>query len=1275
MGGLLNMRWFQAFVLLLGLMACAIAGDNPLFGYANTSYSLGDWQRAREQVERLLKVDPSHPGALALSIFIDIENGAQEDATARLRRLQAQHPRSPYTQAAKQLLAASASKAQGVGVARLLSRAGRMQDAVRHWQEIFPDGLAPGPLAYEYVMLLKSLGQDDQARKRLRDLLRHYPGNLRYRLTLAELDARKPERRREAIAALAELAGYSSLQRRVLQIWRDTLEGIDDPGTAIPLLEDFLRRHPGDYAIQERLQDMRQRLARSASRAPARPAEPRTKPSQDPRLSRAIRLVEAGRDNEAEPLLRRLLREQPDNGRALGYLGLVALHQGRHHEAASLFRRALQHDTADYRSKWRSLADTARYWGLIADAVRAQDDGRLERAEDLLRQATVLDPTEATGFAELAGVRAAQGAIDDAESLYRRALRLEADNGTALRGLARFYRQHQGAEAAIRFLEGLNNAQRRRLGNQYGELLSGPLRDRADRQLVAGERQAARLTLQRAIAADPGNPWPRYDLARLLAAEQQAENGIRLFEEGLAATDNEAEMRYAYALYLETLDREDEAVAQLNRIPASALTPKYRATRTRLWAAWQRHLAEQAAQAGNKNMAEQRLVDAEIPEVLDTPKALLHIAAAWRGLERPRRAIMLLERGLQRQPQSVALQLALAETLQHSGLIRAAGVRIAQLWHAERLDTDETERLVALDLANTLSRSERAITDNRLAEGERLLDAAILRLPRQAALYRARAEIHRRRGATQAAIDDLREAVALAPLDAGHREALVGLLLEHDESKAALAELQDLVDLVPENDALAQARLVALLEQTSDARLVDQMSERLLRDAAGHRELLLRLARSRLHAGDASRANILYAHALLDRPQDDTDRQWADWAEQTPGPLALEVDQALGRQRRTLTGALDFSSRDGTDGLSSLSALHNPIQGRQPVLDGELFVHIEPTRLDAGSLDVRDPQRRAELGTNLLCTVGCNTLPARQRATGTALAVGYEDAHWRIDLGTTPIGFPIHYFIGGIRYADTLGVLDWKLEISRRPLASSLLSYAGAIDPHTGRAWGGVRATGVSLGLSHDEGGDWGQWASLQFHRLSGEHVIDNSRIRLFAGTYYKWLREEDQRISLSFNGMFWRHAKNAGEYTWGHGGYYSPARYLSLSTAIDWYGRRERWSWEARGSVSRSFSKTDSAPYFPTDPLLQANAEAIAPVTGITPTYDGGNGGGVGLALRGALEYRVNRFLHLGGRFSIERSDNYNPNRFMLYFRLTDRPSLRPIPTPPSPPEILPDF
>src|SRR5690606_36527253 len=131
-----------------------------------------------------------------------------------------------------------------------------------------------------------------------------------------------------------------------------------------------------------------------------------------------------------------------------------------------------------------------------------------------------------------------------------------------------------------------------------------------------------------------------------------------------------------------------------------------------------------------------------------------------------------------------------------------------------------------------------------------------------------------------------------------------------------------------------------------------------------------------------------------------------------------------------------------------------------------------------------------------------------QKARGTGFALGWRGDRLAFDLGRTPQGFPVSNWVGGVTYRGDLRSMGWSLTASRRPMSNSLLSFAGATDPRTGIVWGGVVATGASLGLSWDQGGADGVWADLSYHRLTGRNVADNQRTRLMAGYYRRLINK-----------------------------------------------------------------------------------------------------------------------------------------------------------------------
>ncbi|MEL4428049.1 cellulose synthase subunit BcsC-related outer membrane protein, partial [Shewanella indica] len=88
----------------------------------------------------------------------------------------------------------------------------------------------------------------------------------------------------------------------------------------------------------------------------------------------------------------------------------------------------------------------------------------------------------------------------------------------------------------------------------------------------------------------------------------------------------------------------------------------------------------------------------------------------------------------------------------------------------------------------------------------------------------------------------------------------------------------------------------------------------------------------------------------------------------------------------------------------------------------------------------------------------------------------------------------------GVDYNDSFGDFGYSVTLNKRPVTSSVLSYAGLEDVRTNEIWGGVRATSLRFNLSHDLGLDWGFWGSTDFQLLQGKNVKDNQRYSIMGG-------------------------------------------------------------------------------------------------------------------------------------------------------------------------------
>ena len=524
------------------------------------------------------------------------------------------------------------------------------------------------------------------------------------------------------------------------------------------------------------------------------------------------------------------------------------------------------------------------------------------------------------------------------------------------------------------------------------------------------------------------------------------------------------------------------------------------------------------------------------------------------------------------------------------------------------------------------------------------------------------------------------------------------------ELRALLERIPTLGGPTPEQDeaigklkrssALREARALRAQGRGSEAA---QAYRAVLRAHPDNREAQLALIDALMESGDFSAARPLVESALRANPGDARALGFA-------ATLALRdgrIDRAIDYEQRSMaaegrgeswryrrlaqwldqepgwySSALDWLQRSGSRGKSQVSAQELPLAWRQGwSRGGRWFVRLAPARVSSGALDLDDVTEANTFGSALLCLPLCDHPAPASVEKGVALGAGFERDGWKVDFGTTPIGFPIVNFVGGIARKGELGPLSYTLEAARRPVTSSLLSYAGTKDPNTGRTWGGVVSTGLRLNLSRDSGADYGAWSVLGAYRLSGRNVQDNDKTELMAGVYRRILNEDDRLFTLGMTGMLWHFSENAGEFTLGHGGYYSPRQYRSLSLPVTYGWRTPRTSVSLRAAVSLAWSESRRAPFFPTDGELQARAEALAPVSFVDPFYGGGsNGRSVGRSFAAAGEHQLAPNVFIGARMELERSTNYTPNRFLLYVRFaTDRAAARPVALPPEP--ALPGF
>ena len=358
-----------------------------------------------------------------------------------------------------------------------------------------------------------------------------------------------------------------------------------------------------------------------------------------------------------------------------------------------------------------------------------------------------------------------------------------------------------------------------------------------------------------------------------------------------------------------------------------------------------------------------------------------------------------------------------------------------------------------------------------------------------------------------------------------------------------------------------------------------------------------------------------------------------------------------------LSSAVDYLTLNGTPGQSYYRATEIPLEWKMPLRSDErVTFRADQVNINAGTINAGNPYQVSTFGSMAACTVNCPTSFSNQSASGTALNIGYEKQNFKADIGATPIGFLTQNWIGGVRQKLDAGPVGVSLELARRPMTSTMLSYAGTRDPVTGSVWGGVIATGGTIGLSLDKGGALGGWTYYRARSLTGTNVQSNSDNQFMVGLNWRILNETDRQLSSGLTGMLWGFKKNAGEFTYGQGGYYSPQSYRSVSLPLNYSQRFARFSYVVGGSVSTNWSKTDAAPYFPTNADYQAASN--------NATYSASSGPGSAYSALAAWEYQVSPEIFVGNRLKLERSPYYAPNSFVLYVRIAlDGTAPNPVP------------
>lgn len=889
--------------------------------------------------------------------------------------------------------------------------------------------------------------------------------------------------------------------------------------------------------------------------------------------------------------------------------------------------------------------------------------------------------------AALAREQAGRGQFNEAESNYRKALSIDPLDTDALSGLIALYRQ-QGMPAKVQLtIAQLTPAQRSALGPSLKRIESTMLQDQADLRLAKGQDDQAIKYLEQAVQVDADDPQVYFKLAEQYSRRGSHPMVLALLNDFLSSHQGHPEALYTLAQYQSRQGDTAAALETLNRIEVTKRSRDMNLLQQRLTIKNLVQETKSLMQAGRKNDATKKIAEAENLGS-DNEELVLEVALAWAEAGEVARGRALFDKTRATPvPPSASWHLRYAAFLAiidsdeelHEELATIAGIQ--NLPPAEKISLAELQESAAVRMADKLTSA------GDIARAHQTLAPFLKQKPDQVNVLLAEGRAYRAEREWHAAVDIYTRILRSDKVNRDARSGLIDALVASGERIRALQQLDEWAADSSANEVYIGLPISNMYFNLGEYHRAKKLIDSLI---AAHPEAsyVLYDAWKMAQREGQSDHEIDYLKKLVIaepyvRPGSDAtstrnggqqkpaiadenigigefgspDRIQRDWKEKK---LAALID----RRSEWFSGAVDMRSRSGTTGMSQLNSVETPLEYRTPWRkNDEVFFRVDLVKLSSGTVAVTNDR----FGSQLLCQPACAPTMLRQAEHGISFSSGYQRGDFSADIGFTPLNFPVSNTVGAVRQRGDLGEFGYSLEASRRPITASLLSYAGTRDPNTGRVWGGVVATGGNLGISLDKGGTFGFWSSFGVHNFTGRNVLANQRIQIMAGEQWRMINEENRKFTVGLTGMYWHFTENAGEYTFGHGGYYCPQHYRSLSLPVTYTERSARFSYMLRGSVSASATQMKDAQFFPTDSGMQAQAV----LTSVTPIYAGGPSHGTGFSVKAAWEYQVAPKLLAGGLFSIDRSDYYAPNRALIYLRYSiDRPAAQPVFMPPEPME-----
>jgi len=399
---------------------------------ANALESRGRPDMAIQLWQEVLLSDPNNLDALAgmaRDLKLTGSNGAPE-ALERLRRVNPNDPNLAKIQA----MSGTGNRPEVTQLRQAgdLARQGLAEDAMRVYRRLYGDRPPDGDIGLAYYQTLYGTANGKQeALAGLRALAQRNPGDPRYTVQLGILLSYDQKTRAEGIRILRAHPQDADAEVGLRQalIWDSA-----NPAS-VEELRAYLKDHPQDAELSERLREDENKRAQMSSGIARTPAE------------RAAFAALNGHNEElAEKRFAALLVQNPHNGRVAAGMGFLRMQQKNFGAAIALLSQSQANGYND-RSVRDALA-TARFWSVMGQAAQAEDDNHLDAAAEKYRQALVMRPRSADALNAMAGLLVRQQQLTEAAGVYDQLIQAQPAAPAGWLGLFLVYvRSGQDAKA------------------------------------------------------------------------------------------------------------------------------------------------------------------------------------------------------------------------------------------------------------------------------------------------------------------------------------------------------------------------------------------------------------------------------------------------------------------------------------------------------------------------------------------------------------------------------------------------------------------------------------------------------------------------------------------------------------------------------------------------------------------------------------------------------------------------------------------------------------